>query len=93
MRLSDNEIKTIKEVINNILPSTIYVFGSRLDDSKKGGDLDLYLIPKKYPKDIDVKVGYIKMILEERLLLKVDIIIAKDKNKAIEKEALKGVMI
>ncbi len=91
MRLTENEIKFIKKTINKYLPSKIYIFGSRLDDSKKGGDLDLYLIPK-IPATPD-KIGLIRIILEEKLLMKVDIIIAKDKNRKIEKEALKGVEI
>ena len=91
MRLTENEIKFIKETINKYLPSKIYVFGSRLDDNKKGGDLDLYLIPKIKPS-LD-KIGLIKMILEEKLLLKVDIVIAKDKSREIEQQALKGVEI
>ena len=33
------------------------------------------------------------MILEEKLLIPVDIVIAKDKTRDIEKEALKGVKL
>ena len=91
MRLTENEIKFIKETINKYLPSKIYVFGSRLDDNKKGGDLDLYLIPEIKPSL--EKIGLIKMILEEKLMLKVDIVIAKDKTREIEQQALKGVEI
>ncbi len=93
MRLSNKEIETIKNIVNSYLPSTIYVFGSRLEDNKKGGDLDLFLIPKEYLKNIDEKIGLIRIILEEKLMLKVDIVIAKNKNRAIEKEALKGVKL
>ena len=92
MRLSKDEVKFIKKTINSILESEIYIFGSRLDDNKKGGDLDIYLIPKE-KEDLSYKVGLIRMILEERLLIPVDIVIAKDKNREIEKEALKGVKI
>ena len=91
MRLTDNEIKFIKQTINKYLPSKIYIFGSRLDENKKGGDLDIYLIPQIKPT-ID-KIGFIRMILEEKLLLKIDIIIAKNKQREIEQQALKGVEI
>ena len=92
MRLSKDEVEFIKNTINSILKSEIYIFGSRLDDNKKGGDLDIYLIPEE-KEDLSYKVGLIRMILEERLLIPVDIVIAKDKNREIEKEALKGVKI
>ena len=92
MRLLKDEVEFIKNTINSILKSEIYIFGSSLDDNKKGGDLDIYLIPKE-KEDLSYKVGLIRMILEERLLIPVDIVIAKDKTREIEKEALKGVKI
>ena len=95
MRLSKKEIEFIKKTINSILPSFIYIFGSQTDKNKKGGDLDLYLIPhQKISKNEELeKIGLIKLIIEEKLLLKTDIILAKNKNRPIEKEALKGVKI
>jgi predicted nucleotidyltransferase len=92
LRLSKDEIEFIKNTINSILKSEIYIFGSRLDDAKKGGDLDIYLIPKE-KEDLTYKVGLIRIILEERLLIPVDIVIAKDKTEEIEQEALKGVKL
>jgi len=48
MRLSEYEKTAIREVIHSFDPeSKIYLFGSRADDRKKGGDIDLLLISKK----------------------------------------------
>ena len=45
MRLSDRYIKVIKNKFNEIFDGgEIYLFGSRIDDTKKGGDIDLYLV-------------------------------------------------
>jgi len=45
MRLSESEIKIIKSVALEVWgnQTMIYLFGSRTDDSKKGGDIDLYI--------------------------------------------------
>ena len=48
MRLLDYEIKAIHEVISAFdKEAKIYLFGSRVDDEKKGGDIDLLLISEK----------------------------------------------
>jgi predicted nucleotidyltransferase len=44
MRLNENEIKSIKETFIKIFKDgEIYLFGSRADNTKKGGDIDLYI--------------------------------------------------
>lgn len=44
MRLSEREQQAIREIVRREDPSAeIYLFGSRLDDDRKGGDIDLYL--------------------------------------------------
>lgn len=47
MRLTEFERATIKKVFLEIFKEgKIYLFGSRVDDTKLGGDIDLYLRPK-----------------------------------------------
>jgi len=45
MRISEQQAQTIVDVISEILPNTKHVllFGSRLDDLLKGGDIDVYI--------------------------------------------------
>ena len=45
MRLGANEVKTIREEIWQSDPAAeIYLYGSRADDSAKGGDIDLLVV-------------------------------------------------
>ncbi len=91
MRLSKKEIKIIKENTKNIFgESKIILFGSRLDDNKKGGDIDLYIIPQNKDNLFEKKLK-LKAVLEDIFFKPVDIIVAKDENRLIEKEASKGV--
>jgi len=92
MRLQKEEIELIKKVIKTYLKDAkIYIFGSRLDDLKKGGDVDIFIITKE---KISLKLeAKIKFLLEEELFKPVDLVFHKDFNRKIEKEALKGVEI
>lgn len=45
MRLTAEEVNKIKEIIHKKLSvADIFLFGSRTDDHKKGGDVDLYIL-------------------------------------------------
>ncbi len=50
MRLDLKQIQLIKNSIDEVMPGwnegELYLFGSRVDDTKKGGDIDLVLIFK-----------------------------------------------
>ena len=95
MRLSKEEIEFIKKEIKKLIDGDIYIFGSRIDDKKKGGDVDIFIVPKEKlsVKDRVMLANEIKINLEYELMLPVDVIISKDLNRDIEKEAIKGIKI
>ena len=48
MRLADNEQSAIREAICKVdSEAAVYLFGSRVDDAAKGGDIDLLVLSKK----------------------------------------------
>ena len=92
VRLNKKEVEIIKELSKNIFgESEIYIFGSRLKD-KRGGDIDIFIIPKKREKLFEKKLK-LSAKLENILGKPVDIIVSKDFNREIEKEALKGIKL
>ena len=45
MRISPEEANFLKKEVSAILPDAlIYLFGSRVDDGKKGGDIDIMVL-------------------------------------------------
>ena len=45
MRITDEKIKLLKSTILSISPDAkVYLFGSRVDDNKKGCDIDILII-------------------------------------------------
>lgn len=51
MRLKSGQVSAIKNTILDFLPSAeLYLYGSRLDDEKKGGDIDLLIKVDREPE-------------------------------------------
>ena len=91
MRLTDSERDLIKRAFLEVFgDGEIYIFGSRVDDTKRGGDIDLYLCPaRQYDNERELKRKF-QILLDEYLgEQKIDVVMAKDTNRLIEKEALR----
>lgn len=73
MRLTSQQIDTIKQTVQTVAGqrARAIIFGSRLRDDAKGGDLDL-LIQSDQPIGL-IQRARIKNILEQVLALPVDI--------------------
>jgi predicted nucleotidyltransferase len=90
MRLSEYEVKSIKESFLSVFKEgTISLFGSRVDDAKKGGDIDLYIQTPKEKATLENKIKFLVMLKEKIGEQKIDVVLAKDSSKLIEKEALR----
>jgi len=92
LRLNPQEIEIIKnDIISLFKECEIYIFGSQTDMEKRGGDIDIFVISKNRVSFRDKLL--LEANLEDKLLKKVDLIISKDLNREIEKEAMKGIKI
>ena len=77
MRLKDYEIRLIENAVYSLDPDAeIYLFGSRVDNSKKGGDIDLLIMSEKLTFGDKLRIK--KRFFEELDEQKIDIVIAKD---------------
>ena len=91
MRLSNQEINSIKKAFKEVFEDgRIFLFGSRVDDSKKGGDIDLYLIPKNKSYTLKQKIRFLAKLDEYIGEQKIDVVLAKNNDRYIEKEAIKS---
>ncbi len=77
MRLKTEQITTIVETVQAVTlqASKIRLFGSRLDDSAKGGDVDLLI---ETPTLLGLlQKAQLKNLLESRLNLPVDLLVVE----------------
>ncbi len=75
MRLSKEEVSLLKEKLR-MLSSTakLYLFGSRIDDTKKGGDIDLLVVSSDLKKkDLrKLRVEFFKEFGEQKMDIVLD---------------------
>ncbi len=97
MRLTEFQTKTIKNAVTSSFgdSSQVYLFGSRVDDSRKGGDIDLLIITSLKGKDMEYRK--LKTISKIQLAMgdqKIDLLTADPDLQdppLIIREALKGI--
>lgn len=91
MRLSSSEVSSIKKVFKNIFDNgEIYVFGSRVDDRQKGGDIDLFIVSDNSKNILDKKLDFLVALKDKIGEQKIDLVISKDKTRLIEQEAMQN---
>lgn len=75
MRLYQDQIKVLKDKLKDIsLSAQLYLFGSRVDDTKKGGDIDLLVVSKEVTKkDLRyLRIEFFKHFGEQKLDIIID---------------------
>ena len=81
MRISEKEIDVIKKLAAIIFGSNtkVFLFGSRTSDTKKGGDIDLFISnPQKSKLTFSAKIEFLtelKLIIGEQ---KIDVVLDTD---------------
>ncbi len=93
MRLSEKEKQSIRDIILRLdHKALIYLFGSRVHDDKKGGDIDLLILSSKIT---DKNRREIKLKLYDALgEQKIDLLIAQDVSEPFVKIAVEtGILL
>jgi predicted nucleotidyltransferase len=99
MRLSESQRKIITESVTEVFGQgvTVRLFGSRTDDLKKGGDIDLFVEipsvdPLKTRKSVQLS-GKISRRLDD--MIAVDVIVKDDSTRIslIHREGMRGIRL
>ena len=78
---------TLDEVFNK---GEVILFGSRVNDNKRGGDIDLYI---KAEYDFEKKIRFLAKLKSRIGDRKIDVVFNINSNRLIEKEANCGITI
>jgi predicted nucleotidyltransferase len=101
MRLSSDTIEIIKSLTLEIFgaDAKVILFGSRIENDKKGGDMDLLLIPSEQVNSEDLFSMKIKLLTRLKIKLgdqKIDLLLKQtfNQDQEIIKEAeTKGILL
>ena len=88
MRLNLFEQKIIKQTANEFdAKAKVFLYGSRADDTQKGGDIDLLIFSEKLLQEnaSEIRNRLCELLGEQ----KIDIVIVKDNSEPFTRLALK----
>ncbi|HJW87688.1 MAG TPA: nucleotidyltransferase domain-containing protein [Candidatus Brocadiaceae bacterium] len=93
MRLKQFEVESITNAIKTLdVHAQIYLFGSRTDDAKRGGDIDVLIISQTLSYNDKIKI--VQRLYESLGEQKIHIIIAKDaKDPFVKLARNKGILL
>ena len=93
MRLNQKQLTSIKTNFNNCFDNgKIYLFGSRVDDTKKGGDIDLYISTQDKKNLSYKKIQFLAKLKREIGEQKIDVVLDYGQDRLIDKKAkLEGI--
>jgi len=84
MRITENEKNAIINAVKKVDPDAqVWLFGSRADDRKKGGDIDIAIFSEKIDKDVMQKIQVRRFICDRIGEQKIDIVTTNSGKEAI----------
>ena len=93
MRITENEKNVIIDAVKSVDPDArLWLFGSRTDDRKRGGDIDIGILSSKVGvmEEIEIRQKICNKIGEQ----KIDLAVSKDGQQAFfEHVVIKGILL
>lgn len=95
MRLSAEAINVIQDAFFSVFEKgDLYLFGSRIDDTRKGGDIDLYVVTDQQSLLGEKRIDFLTQIKHKLGDQRIDLVIDRGNNRPIDKLAIKeGVLL
>lgn len=66
MRLSEKTVKVLQNAfLATFQEGELYLFGSRVSDERRGGDIDLYIIPQQKHQLGEKRIAFLAQVKRE----------------------------
>ncbi len=84
MRITEHEKTAIIDAVKSADPNAqVWLFGSRADDSKKGGDIDIAIFSEKINKNVMQEIQVRRFICDKIGDQRIDIVTTNSGKEAI----------
>jgi len=84
MRITEYEKNVIIDAVKSVDPvAQVWLFGSRTDDSKKGGDIDIAILSEKINKNVMQEIQVRRFICDKIGEQRIDIVTTNTGKEAI----------
>lgn len=95
MRLTPFEQQMIKEAfVETLGQGSLYLFGSRVQDHRKGGDIDLYFLPRNLKPTLSQRIDFLVKLKSKIGEQKIDLVVGGSEPRLIDKLAIEtGVLL
>ncbi|MBF0219309.1 MAG: hypothetical protein HQL49_07245 [Gammaproteobacteria bacterium] len=88
MRLSPEAVSVIQRAFEQVFEKgDLYLFGSRVDDSRKGGDIDLYVDVDNRDRLGEKRIEFLTRIKRYIGDQKIDLVVARNTRREIDEIA------
>jgi predicted nucleotidyltransferase len=89
MRITEYEKNVIIDAVKSVDPDAkVWLFGSRTDDSKKGGDIDIAILSEKINNEVMQKIQVRRFICDRIGEQKIDIVTSIQGKEAFFRMAM-----
>ncbi|MGC9386855.1 MAG: hypothetical protein ACP5D0_07915 [Hydrogenovibrio sp.] len=88
MRLTEQQVEAIQATFAKVFgQGEVMLFGSRVFDQKKGGDIDLYLHPTQHTPDaFEKKIAFLVALKQQIGEQKIDAVLSMFAPKELQQE-------
>ncbi|TAN47863.1 MAG: nucleotidyltransferase domain-containing protein [Methylococcaceae bacterium] len=95
MRLSTAYRNVIKTEVRKVFgeDAQVFLFGSRVDDSKKGGDIDLFIATDDKDDLFQKKLLFLAKLKRALGEQKIDVVFNEDSERLVEQEIRKWAVL
>lgn len=88
MRLSPEAIRVIQDAFVHVFEKgDLYLFGSRVDDTRKGGDIDLYVDTDNRERLGEKRIEFLTRIKRHIGNQRIDLVVARSTRRDIDEIA------